>query len=194
MDQGAVSGATFVRWVLACNCFPSDTSLKKRSQNSDTSCIIQRMGRAPTPLLIRHHEMQIMSDHVRQLEREEVCGLLGGDGNIVELVIPVENILHSPTRFRMEPRAQLRAMQAIDDAGLSLIGIYHSHPHGPPGLSSQDLREAAYPEAAYLIWSPAEDSWICRGFRLEQDGPRAIPLLDPQSTGETAESTEAIVR
>jgi len=172
----------------------SSPRIKKRKVNSDRSCIIQGMEQAPTPLLLRQREMRLMSDQVRGLDSEEVCGLLGGNGNVVEVVIPVENILHSPFRFRMEPRAQLRAMQAIEDAGLSLIGIYHSHPGGPPGPSSQDLRDAAYLDAAYLIWSPTRGGWMCRAFRLEQAGPRPIRLLDPQDAGGGAESRKAIDR
>ncbi|OGO68838.1 MAG: hypothetical protein A2Z37_14285 [Chloroflexi bacterium RBG_19FT_COMBO_62_14] len=137
------------------------------------------MASGPAVLRIRTREMQIMLDHVRSLQAEEVCGLLGGDGQEVRMAIPVENIAHSPTRFRMEPRGQLHAMQAIEDAGLELVGIFHSHPVGPSGLSSQDLREAAFLEAAYLIWSPGEHGWICHAFRLDESGPRSIAIIDP---------------
>ncbi len=36
---------------------------------------------------------------------------------------------------------------------LELVGIYHSHPHGPPGLSEIDVKEAYYPEVVHLVWS-----------------------------------------
>jgi proteasome lid subunit RPN8/RPN11 len=146
------------------------------SNNSDQSCIICVMERAPTRLHIHEHDLRIMREHVRSGHAEEVCGLLGGIGNEVVRVIPVENVLHSPYRYRMEPGAQVRAIQTIEDAGLSLVGIYHSHPGGPSGLSSQDLREAAYPEAAYLVWSFTGAEWECRAFRLEADAPREIPI------------------
>jgi proteasome lid subunit RPN8/RPN11 len=77
----------------------------------------------------------------------------------------------------MERRAQVRALFAIEDAGLSLVGIFHSHPAGPPHLSSQDLREAYYPEAAYLVWAQGDNGWVCKAFRLEGGGAREIPIL-----------------
>ena len=40
----------------------------------------------------------------------------------------IPNAERSAVRFRMEPRAQWRAFQRIEAAGLELVGIYHSHP------------------------------------------------------------------
>jgi proteasome lid subunit RPN8/RPN11 len=124
-----------------------------------------------------------MLDHIRGRSGEEVCGLLAGLGNEVEQVIPIENMLHSPYRFRMEPRAQVRAILDIEDSGLSLVGIYHSHPAGPSGMSDQDVREAAYPEAAYLVWSTEEVGWRCRAFRLEGEGATEISIVQTEQAG-----------
>ncbi len=93
---------------------------------------------------------------------EEACGLLFGRGQRVDRAAAIENELHSRLRFRLEPRAQLSAMQSAEDDGLELLGIYHSHPEGPAQPSATDLQEAAYPEAAYLIWwRSSSGSWQC---------------------------------
>ncbi len=155
--------------------------------NLDPSCIIKRMRQATAALVFRERDFQIMLDHVRSRHTEEICGLLAGAGNEVERVIPVENVLHSPYRYRMEPRAQVRAIQAIEDSGLSLVGIYHSHPVGPSGLSSQDLREAAYPEAAYLVWSFTGHDWEFRAFRLEDGRASEIPIVQTKTAGSAEE-------
>jgi proteasome lid subunit RPN8/RPN11 len=112
---------------------------------------------------------------------EEGCGLLFGRGPCVERVVPIPNALHSTVRFRLEPRAQLAAMQEADEQGLELLAIYHSHPCGPDHPSATDIEEAAYPQAAYLIWwqdvagrwqyglfwlEGLEDSGAPRGYRL----------------------------
>jgi proteasome lid subunit RPN8/RPN11 len=156
--------------------------------NFDPSCIIKPMEQATAALLLREGDFQIMLDHVRSRHTEETCGLLAGVGNKVEWVIPVENVLRSPYRYRMEPRAQVKAIQAIEDSGLSLVGIYHSHPEGPGGLSSRDLREAAYPEAAYLVWSFTGFDWECRAFRLEGEQAREVPIVQTQTRSSTEES------
>jgi len=99
---------------------------------------------------------------------EEGCGLLFGRGQCVERVVPIQNALHSPVRFRLEPQAQLAAMQGADEQGLELLAIYHSHPRGPDHPSATDIEEAAYPQAAYLIWwQDGAGGWQVELFWLE---------------------------
>jgi proteasome lid subunit RPN8/RPN11 len=111
-----------------------------------------------------------MQDQVQRHAPEEACGLLAGtligEKFQARAVLPVENLLHSPVRFRMEPHAQLEALSWIDAHGYTLAGIYHSHPNGPPHPSPTDLAEAFYPAAAYLIWYPENHLWSCRAYRL----------------------------
>lgn len=111
-----------------------------------------------------------MQAQVGQCAPEEACGLLAGtptgDEILVEAVLLVENMLHSPVRFRMEPHAQLAALNWIDERGYILAGIFHSHPSGPPHPSATDLAEAFYPEVAYLIWYPEDGRWKCRAYRI----------------------------
>jgi hypothetical protein len=82
-------------------------------------------------LSISADQWEEMRLDVNQHAPEEACGLLAGIKNQVQLVLPVANELHSPVRFRMAARDQLLAFDRIDQAGLVLLGIYHSHPNGP---------------------------------------------------------------
>ncbi len=84
-----------------------------------------------------------MFEHVLACLPEEACGLLGGKGERANLAIPVENQLRSPTRFRMAPVAQLEAMLRLEQLGLDLVAIFHSHPNGPPTPSHTDLDEVS---------------------------------------------------
>lgn len=97
---------------------------------------------------------------------EEACGLLAGNDNLVSQILPIENILHSPIRYRMDPQQQLAAFQFIDNLGLELLAIYHSHPDGPATPSATDIAEAYYPEVVYMIISQAEDIYTPRGFLI----------------------------
>ena len=85
----------------------------------------------------------------------EGCGLLAGRAGRVERVYPVDNALHSPFEYEMDPRQQLQAMLDLEDAGWELLAIYHSHPHGPPDPSATDVARAYYPEALHVIVSLA---------------------------------------
>ena len=100
---------------------------------------------------------------------EEACGLLAGKGEKVQAVIPVTNALHSRVRYRMEPTEQLKAFLEIERQGWELIGVYHTHPHGPEEPSLTDKDEAYYPESVYVILSGQAGGWQCRGFFIQGD-------------------------
>jgi proteasome lid subunit RPN8/RPN11 len=120
---------------------------------------------------------EAMLSHILETLPNEACGLLGGIGENVRVVIPVTNELRSPVRFRMDPSEQLTAMQRIEAMGFEMIGIFHSHVRGPEGPSRTDQEQAYYPNVAYLIWSSFEDEWICRSFRLIEGSTNEIPLV-----------------
>ena len=111
---------------------------------------------------------QQMLDHVSACLHEEACGILGGRGEIVEVVIPVANELHSPDRFRMAPEEQLKAILNLEKSDLEMIGIFHSHPKGPGEPSLVDLEEFAYPGVRLIILYPGGDEWAGRGFYIDQ--------------------------
>ncbi len=127
-------------------------------------------------LLLSHAHYRAMRRHVATEAPLEACGLLAGLGRRSVAVFPVPNALHSPTRFRMDPQAQWRVMQRMLEHGWDMLAIYHSHPQGPPHPSVTDWREAAYPEALYLIWTPQGGTWLCRAFRWTPKGFREVPI------------------
>jgi proteasome lid subunit RPN8/RPN11 len=55
-------------------------------------------------------------------------------------------------RFLVSPRDTMAAMKRAREAGLDLIGVYHTHPNHPAQPSAFD-RDAAWPEWSYLILS-----------------------------------------
>jgi proteasome lid subunit RPN8/RPN11 len=108
---------------------------------------------------------------------EEACGVITGQKGQGLEVIPIENILHSPVGFRMSPDEQVKVLLQIEEKGLDLIAIYHSHPNGPEEPSTTDIAEANYPEAVNLIWFPKEDQWQCRGFRIINGTIEEVPII-----------------
>jgi proteasome lid subunit RPN8/RPN11 len=118
--------------------------------------------------------LSLSSAHIEQMQRhvedchpEEGCGILGGFNDRVEWVIPITNILHSSTRFRMDPQEQVDAFFKIEEAGGKLIGIYHSHPTGPEFPSDSDIRSSALPEAVHIIWHPLDEEWNYQAYRID---------------------------
>jgi proteasome lid subunit RPN8/RPN11 len=109
-----------------------------------------------------------MAEDVSRRAPEEACGLVSGKNGRSLSVYPIENILHSQSRFRMHPEQQVKAYFELLEKGLDLLAIYHSHPKGPPDPSPTDIAEAAYPEAVNLIWFSQQGVWNCRGYSIRE--------------------------
>jgi len=76
-------------------------------------------------------------------------GALGGHrhgaGAEAVALYPLANVSPDPERtYLADPVQLLRALKAIQTGGLILVGLYHSHPHGPASPSRTDTRLAAY--------------------------------------------------
>jgi proteasome lid subunit RPN8/RPN11 len=120
-----------------------------------------------------------MLAHVKACLPEEACGILGGRDEEASLALAVENELHSPVKYRMRAEDQLRAFLAVEEAGLDLIAIWHSHPRGPAYLSPTDLAEAYYPEAFLLVWSPRvgqAHEWQLLAFQVVDGQAAAVTM------------------
>jgi len=116
--------------------------------------------------MLTRRQWNAMRRHVRREAPLETCGLLAGKEARVEAVLPARNAAQSPVRFRMEPREQWHAFRWIEDQGLELLGVYHSHPAGPHQPSPTDVEEALYP-VVHVIWALRAGKWQARGYWIE---------------------------
>jgi proteasome lid subunit RPN8/RPN11 len=114
--------------------------------------------------------------HLTACLPEEGCGLLGGNGSRVQLVLPIENAEHSPVHYFMEPRALVAGLARLETGGLDLVGAFHSHPAGPLGVSDDDVREWQYPGTAIVVCVPGREEWEGRAFLVEDGRAREVPL------------------
>jgi proteasome lid subunit RPN8/RPN11 len=116
-------------------------------------------------------------EQARSEHPNEACGLLAGTNGEATKLFRMTNAERSPVIFRMEPAEQLRIFNEIDDAGLDLIAIYHSHTRSPAYPSATDVSLAYYPEAVYLIVSLRdENAPEMRGFRITDGKVSEIDL------------------
>ena len=104
--------------------------------------------------------------HARAGLPNEACGILAGLHGRVERFFPAESDEPSPYYYRIESRDQIRIMNEIDEAGLDLIGIYHSHTSSPAFPSRTDAEQAFWPDAVYVIVSLASPDADVRGYRI----------------------------
>jgi proteasome lid subunit RPN8/RPN11 len=90
--------------------------------------------------------------HARADAPDECCGIVATRGDEAVAVHRTENIHHSPMRYEMDGREQLRVYNEIEDAGLELGAIYHSHTRSEPYPSQTDVNLAVnWPDPVYII-------------------------------------------
>ncbi|AFS53125.1 M67 family metallopeptidase [Leptospirillum ferriphilum] len=115
--------------------------------------------------------------HARSVFPEECCGLVAAPaGGAPIRVIPMENALHSPVRYEMNPKEQFQVQKNLRREGLEMWAIYHSHPVTRPYPSETDIRLAFYPELYYLLTSLAEDPPPLKAYTIQNGVVREIPL------------------
>lgn len=111
-------------------------------------------------MLILDRELQAaIRSHGRESYPYEGCGLLLGtasqDANAVQALFPVQNVWEVEeerrVRFRIDEMDLVEAELTADEHGLSVIGVFHSHPDHPPAASPRDLAWATWPGYSYLI-------------------------------------------
>jgi len=103
---------------------------------------------------------QIMVDHARQTFPRECCGVMLGtvpaDGSAKQVVraVPVENAYEGgqEDRYEIRPTDLLKIEKDARAAGLSVVGIYHSHPDCDAYFSKTDL-ENSCPWYSFVVIS-----------------------------------------
>lgn len=92
----------------------------------------------------------------------ETCGLLVGSqsNNHVQVIRVVQaqnlNKERAHDRYELAPRDFMAADTEAHDAGLEIVGVWHSHPNHPARPSEVD-RKSAWEGWSYLILSVKDD-------------------------------------
>lgn len=114
--------------------------------------------------------------HAREDAPNECCGMIAAeDGRAVE-IYRATNAADSPLRYEIEPRDQFRIEMAIDEAGLALGAIYHSHTRSAPYPSQTDVNLAFHPHALYVIVGVAGPEPEVRAYRILDSAVHEVEL------------------
>lgn len=110
----------------------------------------------PEELRLSEGQHTAIIKHVRRNAPEEACGILAGDSDgTVRKVFLMENIEHSPDFYMLDSSEQFKVFKAMENEGMELLAIFHSHPHSAAVPSARDMELAFYPDSLYLIISLA---------------------------------------
>ncbi len=104
-------------------------------------------------LVISDELQKQINAHVESAYPEEGAGFLLGVEGEVKQIVALPNAREDEARhnrFLITPEEYLKAELTADRLGLSLIGVFHSHPDCPNVPSEYD-REWAQPFFSYII-------------------------------------------
>ena len=111
-------------------------------------------------LTINKDALDEMTAHAEETFPNECVGFFYGvEGENREVLVAreVQNAKEGDQRrrFEVDPHDYLYAEKFAEKNGLTLLGIYHSHPNHPAKPSSHDLKQAV-PYFSYIILSVME--------------------------------------
>lgn len=123
-------------------------------------------------LSVSNDLIERINAHVEEAYPEEGAGFLLGDEGVVKQILSLPNAREDEARhnrFLFTPEDYLKAELKADELGLSLIGVFHSHPDCPNVPSEYD-REWAQPFFSYIITRVDEGKAVShRSWRLVED-------------------------
>jgi [CysO sulfur-carrier protein]-S-L-cysteine hydrolase len=126
-----------------------------------------------------------ISVHAQECYPEEACGIVAGAClDVGTALYRGRNLSPEPrVAFEVDPGTLARQLD-LEDAGLAITAIYHSHPAGPATPSPIDISRMseAYPDSAILICSLTDvESPVLRAFRVIRGQAREIGLVQDSS-------------
>ena len=105
--------------------------------------------------------------HAQAEAPNECCGMIAASDGRAVAVHRARNTARSPRmRYEMDPKEQLQLEMGIEDAGLELGAIYHSHTRSAPEPSQTDVNLAMHPHALYVIVGLEHDEPDVRAWRI----------------------------
>jgi proteasome lid subunit RPN8/RPN11 len=117
--------------------------------------------------------------HARAEAPNECCGMVAArDGEAVK-IYRATNAAASPLRYEIDGAEQYRIQMAIEDAGLDLGAIYHSHTRTAPYPSQTDINLAFYPESLYVIVGLASGEPDVRAYTIRDGRVAEAQLVVP---------------
>jgi [CysO sulfur-carrier protein]-S-L-cysteine hydrolase len=119
-----------------------------------------------------------MIEHARRDAPDECCGMVARSGEELVARHPAANAAASPLRFEIDP-VELRGIvfDRIDDAGLELGAIYHSHTRTAPEPSQTDINFAAsWPGVLWIIVGLAGEAPEVRTWRIDNGEVTEVSL------------------
>lgn len=162
-DEGGLNPGFYDRYGVRVAVAPDRAGEARALLGIDTIAMTERQVRS-------------MVDHARKWAPNEACGLLVGVGGVVTRVVPLDNSDPTPTRFVIDPADQFTVSRAAERDGWEIIGVFHSHPSGPPVPSESDLQGGSDPDWVNCIVGVGDAGIEVAAYRYESGRARTIEI------------------
>lgn len=127
-------------------------------------------------LAFRNRTFAEMIGHAYDGYPLEACGLLVGIGEHVDRFVACTNEAASARVYTVPPKELLRAEREAEDAGMEIIGVFHSHTHSEPYPSPTDVEQAPDPGWHYVIVSLKREAPEVRSYRIVDKSTTEEPV------------------
>jgi proteasome lid subunit RPN8/RPN11 len=124
---------------------------------------------------ITEEEIEKIREHGRDTYPDECCGVIIGKYKderpvITETRRMTNTNAGNPTRrYNIDPLELMKLEDELDNTGLTMLGIYHSHPDHPAKPSKFDL-DHAWPNLSYIVLSVERgEARVLTSWRLKRD-------------------------
>lgn len=125
-------------------------------------------------LRLSYADYVAMRAHGEETYPDECCGIMLGkaepDGNEVRAVMRAGNTRtdSAHNRYHISPVELIQAQRVGREAGLDIVGFYHSHPDHPAQWSATDFAEAHWMGCSYVITAIVTGrAAVTNSFRLQ---------------------------
>ena len=114
-------------------------------------------------LRLQFSDYETLRAHGERTYPYECCGVMLGraedDINVVHQIVEAGNTRtdSAHNRYQIAPAELIRIQRQARNAGLDIVGFYHSHPDHPAHWSPTDYAEAHWLGCSYLITRVAGD-------------------------------------
>jgi proteasome lid subunit RPN8/RPN11 len=125
------------------------------------------MNDAVPEVRLQHAMHDEIIEHARAEAPRECCGIIGGrEGELTELH-RMTNLYPGEDFYEPDGMEVYERYRDLDDRGLEIAAIYHSHPVSVAYPSVRDVEHAGWPDSVYLICSLEHpDNPVIRAFRI----------------------------
>jgi proteasome lid subunit RPN8/RPN11 len=151
-------------------------------------------------LRIQYKDYEAMRAHGQETYPHECCGVMLGkvtasdDGNVNEVreIVRAGNTRtdSAHNRYNIAPGELVKIQRQARNAGLDIVGFYHSHPDHPAQWSATDIAEAHWIGCSYVITRVAKgvaeltNSFLLQGTSEEDKSfaDEAIEIMMAEAT------------